>query len=41
MDIMYTVTEGSEEDVEEFSWNYSADVEDGACIPLKSVSDSY
>ena len=41
MDIMYTVTEDSEEDVEEFSWDYSADVEDEVCIPLESVSNSY
>ena len=41
MDIMYTVTEDSEEDVEEFYWDYSADVEDDACTPLKYVSDSY
>ena len=31
MDIMYTVTEDSEEDVEEFSWDYSADVNFEKC----------
>lgn len=41
MDIMYTATEDSDEDVEEFYWDYSADVDDEDCIPLKNVSDSY
>lgn len=41
MDIMYTATEDSDEDVEEFYWDYSADVKDNECTPLKNVSDSY
>ena len=41
MDIMDTATEDSDEDVEEFYWDYSADVKDNECTPLKNVSDSY
>ena len=41
VDIMYTVTTSSDEGVEEFTWDYRAEVPDSNCIPLENVSDSY
>ena len=41
MDIMYTVTTNSDEDVEKFSWDYLAKIKDEDCIPLENVSKSY
>ena len=40
MDIMYTATTDSEEDIVEFAWDYSSEVDDEDCIPLEDVSDS-
>lgn len=40
MDIMYTITD-SEEDIKEFTWEYSAEVKDEDCTRLEDVSDSY
>ena len=36
VDRMYTATESSDEDVEEFTWDYSADVKDEDCISLNT-----
>ena len=36
VDRMYTATENSDEDVEEFTWDYSADVKDEDCISLNT-----
>ena len=36
VDRMYTATESSDEDVEEFTWDYSAEVKDEDCVPLNT-----
>lgn len=41
VDIMYTPTTNSEEDLEEFTWDYSAEVKDKDCIRLEDASASY
>lgn len=41
VDVMYTVTENSEENVKPFSWDYNVPVADASCTPLESVSESY
>ena len=41
VDVMYTVTENSEEDAEPFSLDYNVPVADESCTPLESVSESY
>lgn len=36
VDIMYTATESSDEDIEKFTWDYSAEVKDEDCISLNT-----
>ena len=40
MDIMYTAATDSEEDIVEFAWDYSSEVDDEDCLPLEDFSDS-
>lgn len=39
--IIYTSTTTSDENVEEFTWDYRATVSDSNCTPLGNISDSY
>ncbi len=41
MDIMYTTSTSSDEDIEEFYWDYLTEVKDEDCIPLEDASQSY
>lgn len=43
MDIMYTATQNSDEDVEEFYWDCSTEIADNHkdCILLEDASDTY